>query len=92
MAFQNLDYVSPAKPVGVFLASFQDAIDLLNYCRTKANFSCRVADKLDGTFEVQVEAVSIPTVVATQDHWVILDQGQFYVMTQAEFSAKYKVA
>lgn len=90
MAIQALSYVTPPNPAGVYLATFQDAIDLLNYCRGQANYSCRVSDKLDGTFEVQVEGVNLATVVATQNQWIVLDQNHFYVMTQSEFSAKYK--
>jgi hypothetical protein len=92
MAIQQLDYVNPPKPAGVLLSTFQDAIDLLNYCRTKPNYSCRVADRLDNTFEVQVEGVNIQTVTATKDQWIVLDGEHFYVLSQAEWSAKYKVA
>jgi hypothetical protein len=91
MAIQQLSYLTPPVAYGIYLAAFQDAIDLLNYCRTQSAYACRVSDKLDGTFEVQVEAVNIATAVATQNQWLVIDGPRFYVLSQAEFNAKYKV-
>ena len=88
---QNLERLNYISPIGVYLESFAAAVELMTWAHDNPDYACSINDRMDGSFEVQLDGFTMPTVKATLGQWIVLDGGQFAVMSQDEWASVYKV-
>lgn len=92
MAIVQLEKLNPSNPAGTLLDTWEAAVDLLNWARTVPEYTCRVSDRIDGSFDVQIEGINMGTAKASEGQWIVADEGRFLVLSPEEFAAVYKIA
>ncbi|MBO0676772.1 hypothetical protein JRC04_04770 [Mycolicibacterium sp. S2-37] len=81
---------NPNPPMGVFLETFADCLKLAAWARSTPEYTCRLTDRQDGTFEVQIEGVTTTTANAREGQWVVLDGNDFLALDPSDYNNRYE--